>query len=215
QTSQYTMQWWLRAQHSPFRGPIQFGFQVGQSYEPTEELRYHGAGRVESAWYAVHCTQKPLGIERPLDNGLWLLIGHHMAKQTPVEAGLIAFIDALASYMAGSDEMCVFNLCLCVEILANKRRILQGKRDVDANELIKTTDLINDSDRATLKKLFIDRGHIAHGRQFHILGRDTSIKIETHIECVRQLVNGYLHSLTPGSWPTGGINIGKSGNKNS
>jgi len=215
QICQYTHQWWLRSGISPFNGMKRFGFSIGNNFEIIKELRYHGAGNVESSWHAVRQTQLQLGIELPLDSQKWLLIGNHVAHLRPAEAGFIAFYDAIASYMAEEDEQCILNLSLCVEILGNRRRLLLNQSDIKADELLTTTDLVDDNIKAVLKKLFIDRGHVAHGRPAHVLTTDSTFTIERYIEAVRAFLSGYNQKLKPEDWITSSsLEIGKSRKKN-
>lgn len=215
QICQYTHQWWLRSSVSPFSGMKRFGFFIGNNFEIINELRYHGAGKVECSWHAVRQVQMQIGIEVALDNQKWLLIGNHVAHLHSAEAGFIAFYDAIASYMAEEDEQCILNLCLCVEILGNKRRLLLNQREVKADELLASTDLVDNDVKEVLKKLFIDRGHVAHGRPIHILTTDSTFTIERYMEAVRAFLSGYNQKLKAEEWVmSSSLKIGKSGRKN-
>lgn len=201
QICQHTHQWWLRSFGSPFNGLRRFGAEIDKNNHLREELRCAGTGKIESAWYVARETQNLLGIETPLTNGKWLLVCHNVSVGQKADSGVIAFHDALASYMAHDDARCVFNLCLCIEILGNKRRLLLGLNPIPADELVKTTDLVSDDYKTIIKKLFIDRGHVAHGREPPNLGRNEKTQLESYIEATRGLLSGYLNSLKPGEWP--------------
>lgn len=200
--TQYTHQWWLRAGTSPFNGWGRFGAEIGQDFSLREELRYEGAGTIYSTWYGMCQTQKPLGIEVPLTNNLWLLSFHHASKGNSADAGFLSFYDALVAYMASDDPTCIFRLTNCVEILGSKRRLLLGlkvfKRERD---LIRKTDLVDEPTRRILKKLFIDRDHVAHGRETYLVGRKGEPRIEDYVEAVREVLSRYLGLLKPGEWP--------------
>ena len=89
---------------------------------------------------------------------------------------------------------------------------MRNQPDINADKLIKTTDLVDEKNREVLKKLFIDRGHVAHGRPMHILTTIKNYSIEMYIEAVTNLVSGYLQKLEPSQWPVStGLDIGKSG----
>lgn len=202
QICQYTHQWWLRAGTSPFNGLERFGAEINRDHLLREELRYAGAREIESTWYIARQTQQ-LMMGKPLDSNLWLLCCHHVSKLRRGDAGILAFHDAIAAYMAEDDVRCLLNLSVCFEILGNKRRILLNQKATDANELIRTTDLVEEeATRSVLKKLFIDRGHVAHGREPHLLGLDKGSSIESYIEAVRNVLSGYIRVLKPGEWPS-------------
>lgn len=201
QICQHTHQWWLRSSHSPFNGLMRFGAEIDKDNRLREELRYAGAKKIESAWYVARETQNMLGIEAPLTNGKWLLVCHNVSVGQKADSGVIAFHDALASYMAHDDVRCVFNLCLCIEILGNKRRLLLGLNPVSADVLVKTTDLVSDDHKVVIKKLFVDRGHVAHGREPPNLGKSRDALLESYLEATRGLLSRYLSSLKPGEWP--------------
>lgn len=201
--TQYTHQWWLRAGTSPFNGWGRFGAEINQDFSLREELRYRGAGTIYSTWYGMCETQKLLGIEEPLTNNLWLLSSHHVSEGNRADAGFLSFYDALVAYMASDDPTCIFRLTNCVEILGSKRRLLLGlkvfKRERD---LIQKTDLVDEPTRRILKKLFIDRDHIAHGREAYLVGRKGQPTIEDYVEAVRELRSNYLGKLKSGEWPS-------------
>ena len=201
QICQHSHQWWLRSSGSPFNGLMRFGAEIDKDSRLREELRYAGAKNVGSAWYVARETQNGLGIEAPLTNGTWLLVCHNLSVGQKADAGVIAFHDALASYMAGDDVRCIFHLCLCIEILGNKRRLLLGLNPVSADMLVKTTDLISDDRKAVIRKLFVDRGHVAHGREPPNGYKNSETRLESYIEATRGLLSRYLSSLRPGVWP--------------
>ena len=93
-------------------------------------------GKVESAWYAARELQQPLGFERPLNRGLWLLCLHNVQTHAPAELGLLTFSDALAHYMAGEDGRCILDLAITFEILASKRLLADTGKTVQEREAI-------------------------------------------------------------------------------
>ena len=115
------------------------------------------------------------------------------------DLGLLAFVDALAAFMSGDNERCILNLCLCIEILGNKRRILKGFKDVDFNALLRTSELLEAPDQQLAKRMFIDRGPIAHGRIAPNLMQDSGI-VEEYLTMVRRVVDKYLTVLQAGEW---------------
>ena len=201
QICQYTHQWWLRSSGSPFNGLMRFGAEIDSNNYLRDELRYTGAKRITSTWYVARETQRLLGIEVPLERGKWLIGCHNVSVGQKADSGVIAFHDALASYMSQDDERCIFNLCLCIEILGNKRRLLLGLNPVSADMLVKSTDLVLEDYRVVVKKLFVDRGHVAHGREPPNLHNNREALLESYIEATRVFLNGYFNSLKPGEWP--------------
>lgn len=202
QVTQFTHQWWLRSPQTPFRGPLRLGASINRSHQIMTELKYHGVGQVESAWYAARQMQQPLGFERPLTKGLWLLCIHNVQNGFPAETGLLAFSDALAHFMAGEDERCILDLAITFEILASKRLLADtGKTESKNEKLLEKSRLAQGKAVDTIKKLLIDRDHVAHGRPPYIVGHKLEITLETYLDAVRELVNRYLQFLQPGEWP--------------
>ena len=202
QICQHTHQWWLRSSNSPFNGLMRFGAEIDRNNHLREELKFSGAKKIESTWYVARETQNLLGIELPLTNSKWLLVCHNISIEQKADSGIIAFHDALASYMANDEVRCVFKMCLCIEILGKKRRLLLGLNPVPADELIRTTDLVSDEHRAMIKRLFVDRGHVAHGREPPNLNKNNrEAQLESYLEATRDLLRMYLNSLKPGEWP--------------
>ncbi|WP_379989938.1 hypothetical protein [Dongia soli] len=202
QITQYTHQWWLRSAQAPFRGPFQLGGSINKNYRLLSELKYRGAGDVESTWYGARQTQQLMGIERPLTSSLWLLCLHNVQSRIPADNGLLAFADALGHYMAREDERCILDLAICFEILANKRQMIAGEKAESKNKnLLKKTDLVDGRIANIIAKLIIDRDHVSHGRPPYILGSSDEISIETYLDAMRVVVNKYLSLVQPGEWP--------------
>lgn len=213
QVCQFTYQWWLRSRQSPFQGMKRYGLSIGQDFKVLKELCYRGAKGVKTSCYPIRTSQTLLGIEKPLDKHIWDIVAFNVRNMTRAEPGLLAFNEALADYMAGDDERCILDLSLCVEILGNKRRMLQGKSDVPAARLIMKTDLVDEATRSVLKKLFIDRGHVAHGRPIHVLSTDPNYTLEVYIEAVRVMLSTYI-SRIGGKWKDSlDLRVGKSRKK--
>ena len=153
------------------------------------------------------------GIEKPLNEHIWGIVGFNVRRMTGADPGLLAFSESLADYMAGDDDRCILDLCLCVEILGNKREMLKGHRDVSFKKLIRKTDLVDGATRSVLNKLFIDRGHVAHGRPIHVLSSDPQYTLETYIEAVRMLVTEYISRIGTKWKDSLDLTVGKSKRK--
>lgn len=203
QLAQYTQQWWLRAIHNPFLGPRRFGAQINTSYDLAREFRYHGAGEIESAWYGVVERQHELSIGYPLTEELWGVCCDLAAKSQSADAGILSFLDGIAAFMAGRQDQSILHLCIAVEVVANKHRIIiQNKRNLNLDKLVRETPLLDEAGREFVKCLVIDRGHVAHGRKPHCLGRRPGVTIQSYILVVQNLINAYLQSLRyNGKWP--------------
>lgn len=199
---QHTHQWWLRGRAQPFRGRGRLGCELNSNFSLREPLRHHGAGKLPSPWYGIVETQRLLGFERPLNNNIWLLCCHNAEHGMQGDFGLLAFHDAISYYMAEDDVLCIMSLSITVEILGNKRRILKGKKPTSFGELLKNSELIDTQNKTAIDRLFVDRGHVAHGREPHYVGGKANQAIEEYIEAVRLVVSRYLALIGPGEWPT-------------
>lgn len=213
--AQFTHQWWLRSAMSPFNGLGRFGAELNKDFSLREELRHSRIDSVESTWYGHHQTQQFFGIERPLTNDLWLLSFDNASQGRHADTGFLSLYDALVGYMNHDDPTCIFRLSNCVEILGNKRRILRNLTVCTKHsQLLRKTDLVGESTRAILKKLFIDRDHVAHGRETHLVGRSGQPSIEDYLYAVIALVSKYLNELPTGQWPVASqINIKRQTNE--
>lgn len=198
---QYTHQWWLRAPFSPFRGPKRFGSAISRDFRLIDELKHRLINKLESSAYGCCQIQSLTGMEIPLSNHLWLLSMAQVIEGRRPESGLLAFHDAVSSYKGNEDERCVFHLCLTVEILGNKHRILKGQKPTKADRLIEQTPLLPKERKELLRKLFVDRGHVAHGRDLHHLRKDREIRIEDYLMVVRDFVSNYLNAVSGQPWP--------------
>lgn len=198
---QHTHQWWLRGRAQPFRGMGRLRVELNSDFSLREILRHKGAGTLVSTWNGIGETQQLLGFERPLNNSVWLRCCHDAEHGMRGDSGILSFHDAISYYMAEDDVLCIMSLSITVEILGNKRRILKGKKPTGLAGLLKTSDLIDSKNKTAIDRLFVDRGHVAHGRQPHYLAGKTSQAIEEYIEAVQLLVSRYLAFVEPGGWP--------------
>jgi hypothetical protein len=198
---QHTHQWWLRGRTQPFRGIGRIGCELNSDFTLRELLKFKGAGQLKSPWHGVTETQRLLGFERALTNSLWLHCCNDTALGMRGDSGILSFHDAISYYMADDDVLCIMSLSITVEILGNKRRILKGKKPTGFAELLKTSDLVDSKNRAILDRLFIDRGHVAHGKKPHHVEGRSNQRIEEYIEAVQLLVSRYLQLAKPHEWP--------------
>jgi hypothetical protein len=68
------------------------------------------------------------------------------------------------------------------------------------DKMIRTTTLVDDATKDDLKKLMIDRGHVAHGRVPYIMGRDPQYTIERYVLAARKVLLAYLANIPQGLW---------------
>jgi len=200
---QYTHQWWIRESHNPFLGYVRLGAAVGWDFRTRQLFRSQGDAKVESPWYGSVRFQPALGAAAILDERTWILIGHHLSEGSRADVGILGIHEAVADYMAGRDERCILTLCIAVEILLNKhwQVVLKRPANDSLDKIVRTTSLVDDRTRATLKKLIIDRGHVAHGRAPYVVGKNPDCTIETYIEAGKTVLKNYLAGIPSGVWP--------------
>jgi hypothetical protein len=200
---QYTNQWWVRETHDPFLGFVRLGAAIGQDFRTRQLFLYRGAKKTESPWYGSIRFQPTLGSAAMLDETTWTLIGHHLSQGNRADVGILGIHEAVADYMAGRDERCILTLCIAVEILLNKhwQAVLKKPGNVSPDKIVRMTPLIDETTRVTLKNLIIDRGHVAHGRAPHVVGKNPKYTIETYIEAGKMVLQKYLATIPHGEWP--------------
>jgi len=199
QVCQHTHQWWLRGRTSPFSGIRRLECEVNRDFTFAELFRYRGAGELHSPWRAVIETQVPLGIELPLTEQVWHRCIDQLALGLRGDVGLLAFHDAISYYMDADDVLSITSMTICVEVLGNKRRLLNGKKPTGFGELIRTSDLIDKTIEKTIGDLFVDRGHVAHGRRPPRSQGDAD-RLFNYLVAVEKVVASYMGKLTPDDW---------------
>lgn len=199
--AQFTYQWWLRASHNPMHGPLRMGGSIDKDHSIRHELRYEGAGDLESTWYGAVQYQLNLGYGEPLTRGTWLLCAHHTQEGRKPDQGLLSFHDGMADFMAGNDEKAILNLCIATEIMLSKHSlIVLGRPPSSLDQMVRKSPLLGDGLRATLRKLVMDRNCVAHGREPRMLRSDDLVTIELYIVTVKELVSQYLAAMPAGKW---------------
>ena len=199
QVCQHTHQWWLRGRTSPFAGIRRLGCSLSRDFSFAELLRCHGAGDLESPWHAIIETQGLLGIEHVLSEPVWLRCISQATQGMRGDIGLLAFHDAISYYMDADDVLCIISMTICIEILGNKRRLLLGKKPTGFGELIKSSDLIDKSMGKVIQDLFIDRGHVAHGRR-PPRSEGKADRVFAYLEAVSSVVSAYTSKLLATDW---------------
>ena len=201
QITQHTHQWWILSDSSPFKGFERFQSELQRDFRLRDLLKYSGAGPLEMPLYPVASTQGLLGLEKAMTNNLWVVACNHTSRGYRGDTGLLSFYDAISKYMSGNDAATVLQLCICVEVLGNKQLILSGKRPTNFDKLIQRTKLVGDKDKKILGKMYIDRGHIAHGKEAHSMGKNGQPSIQDYLEATLAFVNGYINTLDIENWP--------------
>jgi hypothetical protein len=200
---QFTHQWWIRETHNPFLGFVRLGAAVDQKFQTRRLFGYQGAKKVESPWYGAVRFQPALGPAALLEEKTWLLIGHHLSQGNRADVGTLGVHEAVADYMAGRDERCILTLCIAIEIMLNKhwQAILKKPGNDSLDKIVRKTTLIDEDTRESLKKLIVDRGHVAHGRAPHFVGKSPKCTIETYLAAGKTVLEKYLKSIPLGEWP--------------
>jgi len=195
-----TYQWWLLSGENPFLGLTRFGGEISKDFSIRSELRHSKLSKLKASWHGMTETQNLLGLELPLTGHIWKKIGTLVSSDQQTCTGIRAFLDAISSYMQNNDTMCLLHACISIEILCNKERLIRGKKPQSMEKLRTTSPLIIQDDRAMIKKMFIDRGHIAHGRDLPPNSRSKENRIEEYMEILRKILNKYIDSVPSGKW---------------
>jgi hypothetical protein len=201
---QFTRQWWVRGTHDPFLGFQRFGAAVNREFRTLKLFTYEGATKIESPWYGTTRYQPNLGSAAVLDRPTWVQVCQHVTRDDRADIGILGIHDAFADYMSGRDEKCILNLCIGVEILLNKhwQFVLKKPANDRLDKILRQTSLIDQGSKEVLKKLIIDRGHVAHGRAPHIVSKEPGYTIETYLQAGKTVLDEYLSSIPQGAWPT-------------
>lgn len=195
QITQHTYQWWLRSPESPFRGPAFLGAFIDINFNILEDLQFHDSVNTEYVWHGMVQGQQLLGLEMPLDEHKWSMCISNVQNNIPAEMGILTFIDAVAHFMAGDDKRCILDLTICFEILANKRLFADGgTMQTDNVRLLRKSRLADDETKHVLRKLIIDRDHVAHGRHPYILSKEPSMMTQ-YFEAMKVVINNYVTSI--------------------
>jgi len=195
QITQYTYQWWLRSPESPFRGPAFLGAFIDTNSNILEDSYIQGSVNTECVWHGMVQGQHLLGSEMPLDEKKWSMCINNIQNSIPAEMGILTFIDAIAHFMAGDDKRCILDLTICFEILANKRLFADGSTmQTDNVKLLRKSRLADDDAKNILRKLIIDRDHVAHGREPYILSKEPSMMTQ-YFEAMGVVINNYVTSI--------------------
>jgi hypothetical protein len=187
-----TWQWWLRSPQSPFQGPLRYSFEIDDEFVPC------GYGEPVSSWAVGLQTQTLIGFERPLSPKLWRSIGTHIGNELPAETGSLRFADAIVNYKAGDIQRCILDLAICYSILENKMRRARGlplKDNVD--RLLEHTTIVGDKNRSVIKRLFEDRGQVAHGMEPRVIGASPIITVESYLQAMSDTLNAFIVQTTP------------------
>jgi len=199
--AQRTYQWWLRSPGTPFHGLLRYAVELDAGHQIREMLRYRGAGPITGTWMATRQTQQLFGFERPVSREIWRDCVGSVISGSRVETGIMSFIDALGHYKSGDDERCILDLSICFEILESKRQLAEKGRSKSKNkQLLQTSILAQGRTLEMLKKLIVDRDHVAHGRRPYVIGKNSDVSLSDYLAAVLSVVNRYIELLRPGEY---------------
>lgn len=197
---QQTGQWWLRGRTNPFKGMVRLGCEVNKDFTIREILKHSGQKQLESTWMGVDQSLRPDGFALPLTNSLWLRCCHDVSVGLKADSALLTFYDAVNNFMNSEDELCVLNLAISIEIMANKVRLSKGQHPAAVPQLLKTSELFLKEDRALIQKMYADRNNVAHGGRPLYLGKTEAVSIEKYLEIVLAVKSKYMECLKGTAW---------------
>ncbi len=197
---QQTGQWWLRGRSNPFKGIVRLGCEVNKDFSIREVLKHSGSKEIESTWMGVDQSLRPDGFALPLTNSLWLRCCHDASVGLKADSALLTFYDAVNNFMNNEDELCILNLAIAVEIMANKVRLSKDQYPAAFPKLLKTSEIFEGVDRNLIQCLYADRNNVAHGGSPIHLGIKTGFSIEQYLEAVLAVKNKYMKCLEGATW---------------
>ena len=194
-----THQWWLTTDRNPFDLGTRFYVRLGLNHEV---LSCEADPKRENQvpWGFAADFQMKLSIERPLDQKEWdQCIAASQIQRRP-ETATSFFHDMLGSYYAKRNETCIYQACVTLEIMESKLRTLAGKPTNNfALKLLRNSALWLENDKAILKKMFTDRGHIAHGRAPIYVTKDETL-IKDYVSLVESYYRRFLTQIQNYDW---------------
>lgn len=193
-----SLQWWINSNLDPF--------DLGAKYVVgiNEDGSMRSVGQVKdnekSAWDAAASSRRPFGWETVVDEACWGGFGKSFASRKKLESASTAFLDGLSAYMSSMDIECIYRLCLALEIMESKIRQANGKgTNSYALRLLEGAMLWDINDKEVLKKMFVDRGHIAHGSKPHNYIAKNSIILE-YLDLSKRYYERFLKMATDIGW---------------
>lgn len=178
------LQWWLLDSLNPFDLKVRFTSTLIDDRSLIEvsrsgELRLPTQTRVELC-----------GVEKALGPPQWSYLRHVLMTDAKTDLAQSLFCDALARFYNFDDASSTLHLALSLEAAEAGARRKTGRK-VDNNplrNLKKDPLLLGAGDYHILKKLFVDRGHIAHAESPPNLSADKEIITRYIAETVRIFV---------------------------
>jgi len=79
--------------------------------------------------------------------------------------------------------------------------ILKKPGNDSLDKIVRMTPLVDENTRESLKKLIVDRGHVAHGRAPYIVGKNPKLTMETYLAAGKTVLEKYVASIPRDEWP--------------
>lgn len=158
-----SLQWWINSHIDPFDLGSKFIVEIEDNGSFSD-----GPLKTDqrSPWHPAVSTKRPLGWETVVDEVCWKKFALCLSSNKVSDMATTTFLDAVSSYMSEMDFDCIYKLCLSLEIMESKLRSARGNpTNSYALKLLKNAHLWKTKDKSLLKKMFVDRGHIAHGEK--------------------------------------------------
>lgn len=198
---QYSQQWWVGSSTDPFDLGFRQSFEIEKDYTPRLKLRHAGAD-ASGIWYGLSATQKFIGFEQIVDCPSWTAIGECLRAGTGLDRSIGLMLDAVVEFMTYHDERAILSIAIALDMMAAKIHNSMSSKSMKkkyGDEAVAQSGIVSRKDREIIKHLFIDRGHIAHGRRPHHLRKDP-VKIVYYMDAGLRSLGLYLSKAHAIGW---------------
>ncbi|WP_195819797.1 hypothetical protein [Roseobacter sp. MH60115] len=196
-----TFQWWLSSRTNPFDLGHRLSFELTPSFGAAKPYPSSNSDSYTGTWRGSTSLTNRLGFERPVGKNEWAEIDSRIRAGREMESATSFFMDAVSAFMAHEDHNCLVNACVALEIMECKMRALSGKKiNGYGDKLRRDAVLWRKKDEETIKKMFIDRGHIAHGRPPYNYRKNPVIMVD-YLELLVEYYNRFLDRSGIHGWP--------------
>lgn len=177
-------QWWLLSGHNPFDVGARTMSSVSVNHE-MQDISEEGEPKYVLRSQIINC-----GLEKILSHKHWLYLASISNKSFPADIPNRFFCDALEKFHLFEEDSAIMSISLALEAAEYEARSAAGAKSYPdpLRNLTKNPILLKYGDKNILKKLFIDRGHVAHSKEAPHFSKDSDIIKNYLAEAARILI---------------------------
>lgn len=207
---QYSCQWWVAQRYAPVQVEQLLWFDVLPDCRPAPIKKI--GSEYFSSWKTLCQAKERSGLEVVFNTRVWSAVVDDFMNDRRPDPAIIQALKAVSSYFSYEPEAFILQACIALEMMerSSRQKAGRGKSDLKkySLDLLKGSVLWRGEEADSLRALFKDRDHVAHGNVAPSSQAESNLEVlERHFELLKNVTIRYrdanlnLLSVSPEYFP--------------